>query len=267
MAKTTQNPRIKEFQWCGLTWRTAMESDRPIAPSNPWYYYDGAQVYLDRSDIIHLSISRYPRTIKWFDSSWDKKVDYHPTIACGVIRSVDTVPVNSVIECEVKMPKGVNLWPSFWMTACDAWPPEIDIFEGYTNRKGSYKDGIGLHRTFPFIYREIRMESNVHYKGANGEHLWAGAQALNKKYLKMPLEGNWNHFRCEWREDSIRFYANGKLTRTVTDEFLLSKMKTEGMWVIFNVWPNDRFNLEEDGDITAFKQCYSIRNFKITPIK
>ena len=266
MAKTTQNPRVREIHWGGLTWRTAMECDRPISPGRPWYYFDGSQVLLDMYDIIHLSISRYPRTINWFDSKWDKKVDYHPTIACGMIRSVETVPVNSVIECEVKMPKGVNLWPSFWMTACDIWPPEIDIFEGYTNRKGSYKDCIGLHKTFPFIYREIRMESNVHYKGANGEHLWAGAQALNKKYLKMPLEDNWNHFKCEWREDSILFYTNGELTRTITDEFILSKMKTQGMWVIFNVWPNDRFNLEKDGDITTFERRFSIRNFKITSI-
>ena len=35
-------------------------------------------------------------------------------------------------EAKIKLPKGKNLWPAFWMWAWDSWPPEIDIFEGYT---------------------------------------------------------------------------------------------------------------------------------------
>ena len=258
---TAQNPKVRNLKWCGLTWTTAMESDRPIHPKHPSYYIDGHRVTYGPDDMIGLCIALAPKTIRW------KGINYYSKVACGLIRSVETIPVNSTIECEVRMPKGANLWPSFWLTACDDWPPEIDIFEGYTNSRGSYKSEIGLHRDFPFIYREIRMETNIHYKGSNDEHLASGAQALHKKYLKLPLEDNWNHFKCEWRDDSIRFYTNGKLTRTVTDEFLLSKMKTKGMWAIFNVWPNDRFDMKKDGDITTFKQCFQIRNFKTTPIK
>ena len=259
-----QNPEIKMFDWCGLTWITAMESNRPIAPSSPWYYYDGSHVHIDDYDRLYLHIAHDPRVINWYDSNWNKKVDYNATIGCGMIRSLDTIPVNSIVECTVKMPAGVNLWPSFWMTACDAWPPEIDVFEGYTNKKGSYKDGWNIHRKFPFLYREIRMESNVHYKGDLNEHLWAGAKAVHPKMFNLPLEDSWNHFRCVWREDVIEIYINGKLTRTIDDPYILSKMKTQGMWVIFNVWPNDKFSLSPDGDIRKFTSPFVIKDFKHT---
>ena len=36
---------------------------------------------------------------------------------------------------KAKLPYGDNLWPAFWMWSWDSWPPEIDIFEGYTNNK------------------------------------------------------------------------------------------------------------------------------------
>ena len=42
-------------------------------------------------------------------------------------------------EIEAKLPKGQpNAWPAFWMWSFDSWPPEIDVFEAYSNKKGSY---------------------------------------------------------------------------------------------------------------------------------
>jgi beta-glucanase (GH16 family) len=82
----------------------------------------------------------------------------------------------------------------------------------------------------------------------------------------MPLELNWNHFKCNWYEDRIEFYINGKLHRTVTDKKVLSKMDTEGMWVIFNIWGNEDFDCSESGDINNFLSPMMIRNFKVTKL-
>lgn len=257
----------EEFEWCGFRWETCMESERPIHPDAPWMYYDKGCVNriltTSPDEILSLNIKYKPISLLW---GWKEKVEYTPTIACGLIKSIDTIPVNSSIECEVMMPEGANLWPSFWLTACDNWPPEIDIFEGYTDKNGSYFDKLGLHWEFPFLYRDVRMESNVHYTDDNGKHRQAMPKGDCKNMFRLPLEEYWNHFRCEWREDSIKFYINGNLHRVVKDKKILSKIKTKGMWVVFNVYPNDRFSLHENGDIEKFIKPYIIKNFKVSQL-
>lgn len=255
----------KELKWCGFHWETCMESKRPIHPDYPYRYSDGDCVN-QYFDMITLGIKRDPKTIKWWNKEWKEIIEYNPEIGCGLIKSIETVPVNSSIECEVMMPEGTNLWPSFWLTACDAWPPEIDIFEGYTDKRGSYFDTLGLHKRFPFIYRNVRMESNVHYKDDEDIHRQIKGKGDHKSFFKMPLELNWNHFKCNWYEDRIEFYINGKLHRTVTDEKVLSKMDTEGMWVIFNIWGNEDFDCSESGDINNFLSPMMIKNFKVTKL-
>ena len=242
-----------------------MENKRPIHPDNPWYYMDGDQINVFYNE-VNLRIEYKPTSLAWWDKGWAQKVLYHPNIACGIIRSKHAFPVNTSFECEVKAPEGNNLWFSFWLTACDSWPPEIDIFEGYTDKNGSCFDKLGLHWRFPFLYRDVRMESNVHYKDDKEIHRHISPKGDHKSMFKLPLESSWNHFRCEWREDSIKFYINNNLHRVVKDKKILSKMKTKGMWMIFNVWPNDRFDLSKDGDIRSFTEPFTIRNFKTAKI-
>lgn len=251
----------KTFEKWGYTWETCMENDRPLHPSDPRYYINKDNVIDNEKDnTVELSIQHDPAIVNWYNSEWTAKINYYPKYSCGLIKSVETVPVNSIIEAKIKFPKGNNLWPSFWLTACDDWPPEIDIVEAYSNKKGDYRDSIGLHCTWPFIYREYRLETNVHYKTYSGQHLQSGAATLHKKYLNLPLEDNWNHFKCEWTENHIKFYVNDNLIRTISDPFILKKMKTDGMWVIFNVWPNKTHKTNE--------ACTNmiIKDFKVTSI-
>lgn len=253
----------KTFKCCGYNWETCMESERPIHPDNPYMYIDGDCVINDDNN-VYLKIQHKPTSLKWWSKDWKEKIEYNPTIACGLIKSIETIPVNSSIECEVYMPYGVNLWPSFWLTACDDWPPEIDIFEGYTDEKGSYEDKLKLHWKFPFLYKDIRMESNVHYK--NPKHEQIGPKGDHKSFFKLPLNLNLNHFKCEWREDSIKFYINGKLHRIITNKKVLNNMKTKGMWVIFNVFVNKEFDLSKNGDINKFYTGMVMKNFKVTKL-
>ena len=258
----------EEFKWCRYTWETCMESNRPIHPDYPNNYYNKKCVYKDLStnDIV-LNIAYGPKKIIWWDKTWKNKVEYNPTIACGLIKTVETIPVNNSIECEVLAPTGPNLWFSFWLTACDNWPPEIDIFEGYTDENSSYFDKLKFHWKFPFIYRDVRMESNVHYKKDKGVHKSTTAKGEHKSFFNLPLQDCWNNFKCNWYEDKIEFYINGKLHRVITDKKVLSKMKTEGMWAIFNIYPGDKFNYSVNRDIQKFGYSYRIRDFKVTKLK
>lgn len=242
-----------------------MEGNRPIHPDSPWYYMDGNQVKQFNNE-LYLFIEHKPTSFLWWNKGWKERVEYNPDIACGIVRSENTFPINSSFECDVMMPEGNNLWFSFWLSACDNWPPEIDIFEGYTDHNGSYHDKLGLHWKFPFLYKNVRVESNVHYTDDKGIHRQIKPKGVHEKYLRQPLRSRWNRFKCCWKDDFITFSINDVVVRTVTDEKVLSKMKTKGMWVIFNVWPNDKFDLSKNGDIKSFKRPFIIKNFEVKKI-
>lgn len=250
----------KTFEKWGYTWETCMENDRPLDPNNPRYYINKDNVIDNKeNNTVELSIEHNPAVVNWYNSEWTARINYNPKYSCGLIKSVDVVPVNSIIEAKIKFPKGNNLWPSFWLTACDGWPPEIDIVEAYSNKKGDYRDSLGLHMSWPFIYREYRLESNIHYK-IDKIKMQAGTAALHKKYLNLPLEDNWNHFKCEWTERYVKYYVNNNLVRTIDDPFILNRLKTKGMWVVFNVWPRKINNTHK-----AYTNMI-IKDFKVTPI-
>ena len=261
------NPDIKILNWCGHKWETCMENGRPIHPDNPWYYIDGSKVSVN-DNTIYLNIGREAKTITWWNKEGTEKIAYKSTIACGLIKSVEAFPVNSSFECDVMMPIGKNLWFSFWLTACDNWPPEVDIFEGYTDENGSYLDKLAFHWKFPFIYRSMRFESNVHYTDNKGVHRQVGPKGVHPNNIRMYpfIYKEWQHFKCEWRNDSIKFFVNDHLVRTVRNKKVLSKMETKGMWVIFNIWPNDKFDLSRKGDIKSFSFPFIIKDFKLNKI-
>lgn len=262
------NPEIKRFNWCGHEWVTCMEGGRPIHPDNPWYYIDGSEVVMYRDGSIRLNLAYRPTEITWYNSGWTDKVTYKPTIACGLIRSVEAFPVNNSFECDVMMPIGKNLWFSFWLTACDSWPPEIDIFEGYTDENGSYLDELAFHWRFPFIYRNMRFESNVHYTDKKGVHRQVGPKGIHPKNIRMfpYIYKEWQHFKCIWKEDYITFSVNDIVVRTIRNKKVLEKMKTKGMWAVFNIWPNDKFDLAEEGNIKSYDAPFVIKNFKVNKV-
>ncbi len=49
----------------------------------------------------------------------------------GVLTSYGTYSAQTgYFEITSQIPAGDAVWPAFWLAAADAWPPEIDIFEG-----------------------------------------------------------------------------------------------------------------------------------------
>ena len=43
-------------------------------------------------------------------------------------------------------------------------------------------------------------------------------------------------------------------------------MKTKGMWAVFNIWPNDKFDLAEEGNIKSYDAPFVIKNFKVNKV-
>lgn len=260
-------PQVKTIEWEGYKWETCMEAGRPLHPNTPWYYIDGECVDVVDGE-LQLRLEYKPRIINWWSLGWKEIVTYSPQIAAGMIRSVEPFPSYGRFECVAKLPKGVNLWPSFWSTSAISWPPEIDFFEGYADENGSYhSDLFSLHRVFPFLcINGYRIEPNIHYRDAehDNEHRQIKPTLTNKCTLNGEPDETYNEYSCEWTRDCVKWFVNGKLIRTCKEKKVLDDLAEHGMHVIINVWPSKSFNIAPYGDITKFTEPFKIKSFKFT---
>lgn len=254
----------KRFTWAGYEWETCMESGRPIHPDLPSYYYDGNCVSIEQDNSVCLTMGYNPTVVRWWNKDWSEIVDYHPTIACGLIRSVEPFPLYGRFKCSATLPMGANLWPSFWSTSSETWPPEIDFFEAYSDDYGSYmNEYFSLHRRWPFFFRGLRIQPNVHYS-VDGQHRQIGPVNIcgcTTNFSGQP-DFSRNEYACEVRPDIIRWTVNGKTVRVCRNKEVLEHIKTEGMHVIFNIWPTVDFDISENGDIEHLCAPYIIHDFK-----
>ena len=225
---------MKAFNY---NWTNAMEGGRLIDPSRPWEYYSETAVWNDVNGDVTLHALTLPKTIK----HWDGKT-YHPDYAVGVMRSSDTFGYGT-FSADIKLPKGRNLWPSFWLVGEGHWPDngEIDIMEAWSNSNGSYY-------RFPLGWRTT---TNVHY--LDGEHKKKGSKNISLlKQPKNPTE-HFIRYEAEWRPNKVTFKANGKTVREVGWDVTRHFLNVQ-MHVIFNLWTDSE-------DFTC-ETPMVVRNFK-----
>lgn len=244
------------IDFCKYKWTMAMENGRRIHPDYPYMWYDCDAVYV-RSGMVELSAYREPNTIH----HWDDKT-YRPTVACGMLRSVDTLGYGT-FSAKIQLPRGKNLWPAFWLVGEDEpWPKcgEIDIMEAWTNRFcGYFKLGIPQP---PYLVPSWNTTTNIHWKdifltGCAG-HGYAGSRRLPLLFsLKRPAH-NFIKYEVEWRQDIITFRVNGKRVRTYGYD-VAKHLHDKRMNVIFDLWTT--------GEDFACESPMKIRNFEYKPIE
>ena len=244
------------FNWCGYNWHSVMEGGRIIHPSYPWMWYDPNQILLAKGDVLEFFVKYKPAEIH----HWDGKT-YNPTMACGLIRSEEDFGYGT-FSAEMMLPKGRNLWPSFWITGSANWPPEIDIMEAWLDDKGSYFHWFTPQ--FPWLNPSWKTTTNVHYNNTKLEHEQCGSR--NISYCKQNFEPSESFvtYKCVWLPNSITFYANDKEVRKITGkvceyltENLEDKDKGWKMNVVFNVLCENPEEYKVD-----MVQPMLIRNFK-----
>lgn len=243
------------IEFCNYRWTTAMEGGRQIHTGQPWMWYDEDCVCVSTDTTrAYLIAENKPKEIH----HWDGKT-YNPTIACGLLRSVDTFGYGR-FSAEIKLPKGRNLWPAFWLIGDgkDDWPAvgEIDIMEGWTNQFGGYYR-CGTPQP-PYIFPTWDTTTNVHWGKDKEHHESCGSRRLPIIFsLKRPAH-NFVKYEVEWRPNTIAFFANGHRVRTygwkVAEHLLNKKMR-----VIFDLWTTQA-NFTCD---TPMK----IRNFEYKPLE
>jgi len=221
---TTKYPII---DWMGYKWELDMPGSDKIHPDNPFRYYHSDSIIKFNDDLL-LSVFKIPRTVK----RWDGK-SYDSEYSCGLIRSTECFSYG-VYTLDCILPKGRNLHSAFWLTNEKTWPPEIDIFEGYSNIFGGYKTfNVKPHKFPPRCGYSV--ETNVHYGTEN--HLQIGPNGCSTNVLINPTN-EINRYTLIWTPEYIHISYNNTLVRYVDErsnnELFKQLNKHPWMYVIIN---------------------------------
>lgn len=225
-------------EFSGYKWRTKQPWG-DFHPNDSFWWYDSECV--DVTDgILRLQTKYHYR-----EATVNGTTIHKNKIGVGLVSSEKPFTYGT-FEADVMLPMGTSLFPAFWLYATKTWPPEIDIFEGWSRKSGLYTS-----KYIPYY----SLASNVHYDVApNNKSIKSKSHMMWKRFDREYL-----NFKLVWTPDEISIYYNNKLVRQVTDNNILKWFKDIEMWVIFNN------GIEKEEDYTN-DSVMLVKNFKYTNI-
>lgn len=225
----------KEFNWCGYKW-ISQERWGDCHQDKPYAIYDGNMIQFNKDNSIALHVSRCGKTNPY---------------SVGLMSCTEHFTYGT-FELDVKFPKGNNLWPAFWTWSFDSWPPEIDIFEGY-----SESDKYGRWKIMHDIRPCIHIGDNEETRKSLGSHKTLALASIN------PTE-NYIHFTCKYTPKSISiFYNHIPVHIERSKEAMKWFNKHPEQNVIINTMVRKEFT---DADLKDMSPMV-VKNFKYTPLK
>ena len=205
----------KTIRWCGYEWLT-QERWGQVHPEKPNWWYDESAITILENDNMVLRTQYNPKEFDGFTSN----------IGVGLVSCTEKFGYGKY-SIEAKLPKGPYLWPAFWMWSFESWPPEIDVFEGYSNKRSSYFNW-NLRSLFGNFWA---VNTNIHlgispdnYMMGDKSH-WLGWRNPSKVF---------NKYGLIWTENEIKILFNDKVVRKITDEKVLNQFKGKTLNVIIN---------------------------------
>ena len=164
---------------------------------------------------LALELRNIPRTLRRQDQpEWLQKnlpQEWRPTWATGLI-STRAAWKWGWFEAQIKLPTEIGMWSAFWLSGQESWPPEIDIFEAYTQQDPNV----------------IQVCPNLHYK-LDGVKLDAGGPVIP---VKSPNK-RWVQYACHWTPERIQIYYDGNLVWTCSDPMVLAALGKK-QYIILN---------------------------------
>lgn len=243
---------MAHIQWGGYKWRPR-EKWGTYHPDKTYCYYDKSAIEINEKDEMILKTQMNPKTFKGKALHYNSELtELEIPIGVGLVSSVDGFGYG-YFEIEAKLPTGKNLWPAFWMSPFESWPPEIDVFEAYSKNKEHFFH-FDLFNPFGFW----RVETNFHCgKQPDNYNLGAKTHWLG---WKNPAK-HFNKFGCLWTEDVIKIFYNDRLVRELKDPELLDEYRGKSMNVKINA------HVDAGVDVNNHPTSeYVVRNFKYKPL-
>jgi hypothetical protein len=207
---------MKTITWKGYDW-IPQERWGQVHHEKSHWWYDASCVSVDDNDALHLTTKYNP---KYFSET-----DKTAWIGVGLVSCTERIGFGT-FSVTAKLPQGKNLWPAFWMWSWDTWPPEIDVFEAYSNSHGSYLKPRLLN---PAGFWNV--QTNIHYtkdsknKMIKGKTHWFGLRNPAKHFIT---------YSVTWKPDVVEFRYDGRLVRCITDSDILKQLAATKMNVILN---------------------------------
>ena len=232
------------FRWSGYDW-ICNERWGNIHPKKTKWWYDPSSVVVDGNGYLNLHVKYNPKYFTQFNLT--------SNIGVGLISCVEKFHYG-IYEIEAKLPKGKNLWPAFWMWSWDSWPPEIDVFEGYSDNM------FGYFKFNPFKSLSFwDVQTNVHYTVDDKSHMVGGKKNLFT--FKNPTK-HFIKYKLIWTEESLKFYYNEKLVRIIDSPEIMYNINNSKMNVVLN---NGITNGHEIKDIRK-STPFIVKYFKYTKL-
>lgn len=194
------------IEFSGYKWRT-QQPWGDFHPNNPIWWYDPSCVDVT-DNVLRLQTKYHTRET------------FKNKIGVGLVSSENPFTYGE-FEADIMLPAGSGLFPAFWLFAVKTWPPEIDIFEGWSRKSGLYTS-----KGIPYY----SLASNVWFgSGDKPENIKSKSHMVWKRFDK-----EYTNFKLVWTSEEISIYYDSKLVRQVTDSKILSQYKDIEMWVVFN---------------------------------
>jgi beta-glucanase (GH16 family) len=193
---------MEKITWSGYEWRLQEEWGE-YHPEHTYKWTDPSATQILANGCLDLMTQHNPKQFG----------DLTIPTGCGMVCSVQGFGWGS-FEIEAKLPTGMNLWPAFWLSPLDQWPPEVDVFEGYSTRKPNYKKFDLLN---PLKW--YKLESNAFVSkpepytkiGAKRGYMF---QDPTKKFIK---------YRVDWKPNKFEVFWNNIKVRTFEDKLLMEE--------------------------------------------
>ena len=242
---------MKEYNIFGYKWLCRMEGESEIHPGKSHWYYEEDAVKQTGNNSVELTTLYKPGTEI---HHWDGNI-YYPTYGSGIIRSVDEFTYGTFLA-DIMLPRGLHLWPSFWLTGSKFWPPEIDIFEAYSDKKkGKYTEGLHWN-----------IKHNIHYQTDTSSHEWIHAKGIPYFSLMNKPTKNYNNYKLEWTPNSIKFLVNNHVIRDIDyhddPEVINGLNRSPYMYMVFSMEIKKDYTKHE---LDTLSQPMKIKNFKYIP--
>lgn len=236
----------KQFEWQGYTWETG-HAWGSYHPKMPWMWFDPECVSIDNGALC-ISNKR-----KWQIFKPEPKDWISIPFAAGVVRLVPDVHFG-YFEIEAMLPSGHAQWPAFWMWGA-GWPREIDVFEGYTLKSGSY-----LRPSWPRLWGFWHVESNIHRRDIANREIEVFGKAKRHWLGFSDPSKTWNRYGVNWQADRIEWTFNGRVIRVVTDPDVLKFFAEHKMTLILSNY----MTITGSGKVRDMGGVFKVRRFQIS---